>query len=453
MKHQRPTQSTAGRVEEGEAEISLFRKIPDGDAKRPKDEAKPQDNVKSPQPAVLKPGRADRAEKPTAPQTIETRPVAGAATAKPRHRRLALSFLLLVVLPAAIAAYYLYLVADDQYASRTGFSVRKEEMETAIEILGGITNLSGSSSSDTDVLYEFIQSQELVETVDRQLDLRAIYSKPQWDPVFAFDEEGTIEDLVDYWRGMVTIYYDAGTGLIQLRVKAFTPEDAQNIAQAVFDESWRLINEMTAIAREDATRYTRDELEISLERLKAAREALTSFRSRTQMVDPEAELAGQMAVVNALQGKLAEARIELELLLSEERTDRKGGIRQDVKIAEAERRIDVLNRRLDQERQKFGIGGQGLGGEGYAPLVAEFERLTLDREYAEKAYLSAFSSYNNALAEAQRQSRYLAAYERPTMPQSAEYPQRATLLGLTTLFLILGWSILALIYYSLRERR
>ncbi|HUF56306.1 MAG TPA: sugar transporter, partial [Thermohalobaculum sp.] len=172
-----------------------------------------------------------------------------------------------------------------------------------------------------------------------------------------------------------------------------------------------------------------------------------------QMVDPEVELEGQMMVVNTLQGKLAEARIERELLETEQRTGAKADIRQGVKVAEADRRINVLERRLQQERQKFGIADAGLAGEGYAPLVAEFERLSLDREYAEQTYLSAFSAYNNALAEAQRQSRYLAAYERPTLSQKAEYPQRPTLVALTTLFLLLGWSILSLIYYSLRERR
>lgn len=449
MKHQRPTQSAAGRLDEGE-EISLFTKIQGGAAKRQPEEPKQRDREDTPQPALLKPGRGDSTGRR---DRIAIKPVAGVAQARPRHRRLALGFVLLVVLPAALAAYYLYFVADDQYASRTGFSVRKEEMDTAVEILGGITNLSGSSSSDTDVLYEFIQSQELVEAVDRRLDIRTLYSKPIWDPAFAFDDDGTIEDLVDYWRRMVTIYYDAGTGLIQLRVKAFAPEDAQQIAQAVFDESSRLINDMTAIARSDATRYTRDELEVSLERLKKAREALTAFRTRTQMVDPEAELEGHMMVVNTLQGKLAEARIERELLETEQRTGAKADIRQEVKVAEADRRINVLERRLQQERRKFGIADSGLAGEGYAPLVAEFERLSLDREYAERAYLSAFSAYNNALAEAQRQSRYLAAYERPTLSQKAEYPKRATLVALTVLFLLLGWSILSLIYYSLRERR
>ncbi|HUF57518.1 MAG TPA: hypothetical protein VMM55_13265, partial [Thermohalobaculum sp.] len=118
MKHQRPTQSAAGRIEEGDAEISLFTKIQGGTAKQQPAEAKQPEREETPQPALLKPGRRDETEKP---DRLATKPVAGVAQAKPRHRRLALGFLLMVVLPAALAAYYLYFVADDQYASRTGF--------------------------------------------------------------------------------------------------------------------------------------------------------------------------------------------------------------------------------------------------------------------------------------------------------------------------------------------
>ena len=77
----------------------------------------------------------------------------------------------------------------------------------------------------------------------------------------------------------------------------------------------------------------------------------------------------------------------------------------------------------------------------------------MDREFAEQSYTAALSAFDGAQAEAQRQSRYLAAYIKPTLAEEAEYPQRAMLLGLTALFLTLLWSILALIYYSLRDRR
>ncbi|MCE6966917.1 sugar transporter, partial [Cereibacter sphaeroides] len=88
-----------------------------------------------------------------------------------------------------------------------------------------------------------------------------------------------IEDLVDYWKRMVRISYDSTTGLIELRVHAFAPKDAQIIAQMILDESTRMINELSAIARADATRYAREELDKAVERLREQRVAVTEFRS------------------------------------------------------------------------------------------------------------------------------------------------------------------------------
>ena len=58
-----------------------------------------------------------------------------------------------------------------------------------------------------------------------------------------------------------------------------------------------------------------------------------------------------------------------------------------------------------------------------------------------------------AFAEAQRQSRYLAMHVEPTLAETAEYPKRFQLLALLAGLAFVFWSILALIYYSLRDRR
>ncbi len=353
----------------------------------------------------------------------------------------------MVVAPTIVAAWYLYTIADDQYASTVGFAVRKEEINSPVEILGGITQLSGSGSSDTDILYEFIQSQELVTKVDAALDLRAMYSKPSFDPVFAIDPEGTVEDLVDYWNRIVRIYYDNSTQLIELRVTAFTAEDAQAVSREIFDQSSRMINQLSAIARDDATRYAREELDRAVERLKEARQAVTLFRTSNQLVDPNADLQGQMGVLSSLQQQQAEALIDLDLLRDNTREG-------DPRIVQAERRIEVIADRIDAERKKLGIsGGAGSDSQSFATLVGEYERLVVDREFAEQAYTAALSSFDAALAEAQRQSRYLAAYIQPTLADEARYPQRLMLTGLVALFSFLAWSVVVLVYYSIRDRR
>lgn len=367
-----------------------------------------------------------------------------------RHWGVLASLALLVVLPVLVSAWYLWTRAADQYASHVGFSVRTEEVGSAIELLGGVTSLSGSSSSDTDILYKFLQSQELVAAVDAQLDLRRIWATadPSVDPVFAYHGPGTIEDLRAHWQRKVAISYDSHSGLIDLRVLAFAPQDAQAIAHAVFEESSAMINALSALAREDAIGYAREELSQAEARLKTARLALNTFRNRTQIVDPSIDAQGQMGLLTTLQAQQAEAMIELDLLRE---TTRAG----DSRILQGERRITVIEARIAEERRKLGLGSRAGEADGrvFADLVGEYETLVVDLEFARQSYTAALAAFDAARNEARRQSRYLAAHVQPTLAEQAEYPQRVLVLGLIALFAVLFWSSCVLVGYALRDRR
>ena len=373
-------------------------------------------------------------------------PTASVARVKRRHWALAASFVIMVLVPIGISAAYLWNRAADQYISRVGFSVRTEEASSAIELLGGITSLSGSSSSDTDILYQFLQSQELVRRIDNQLDLRGIWSRvdPEQDPYFAFRPPGTIEDLVEHWSRKVRIYYDSGTGLIDLDVLAFDPMEARAIAQAIFEESNAMINQLSAVAREDAISYARDELEQAQARLTDARVALAEWRNQNQTVDPTDDTQGQMGLVTNLQAQLAEALIEFDILRDTTREN-------DPRITQAERRIAVIEERIAAERSVLGTNSST--GIAFADLVGEYERLAVDQEFAEQAYTTSLAAFDGARNEARRQSRYLAAHVRPTLAEASEYPDRPTILITISLLLFLLWSVLALVAYSLRDRR
>lgn len=359
-----------------------------------------------------------------------------------------LSFFLVVIAPLAGAILYLFTIAADQYISKAGFAVRSEELSSAADLLGSLSSVSGTSSSDTDILNEFIHSQDMVERVMDHIDLVEVYTVPAYDPFFAFSPTGEIEDLVDYWQNMVELHYDHGTALIELRVHAFRPQDAQDIAGRIIEESSLLINRLSTIARDNNTRYSRADLETAQERLSRARAALTQFRSENRTINLEAAVQGQIGILNTLEQQLATTKIDLNLLLQE------GLDQNDRRIIAERRRLEVIEDLIEIERKQFGDASEGRENRlNFSNLAAEFERLAVDLEYAEQSYLSAQSALDSAIAEAKRQNRYLAPYTQPSLPQSARYPDRLTFSLVTAFFLLLTWSIGVLVYYSIRDRR
>jgi capsular polysaccharide transport system permease protein len=389
--------------------------------------------------------------KPVAPAAVPPpRPVArpaAQARRQPHHWGLIASFLALVLVPTLISGGYLAFRAADQFGATVGFAVRTEKSSTMIDLLGGISQLSGASSTDAGMVYQYLQSPELVKILDARLNLRAIFARAHAaDPVFAYDPTGSIEDLVDYWNRMVTVSLDQGTGLITLDVRAFSAADAQVVAQAAFDESSRMINDLSDIAQNDAMRSARTELTQAEDRLRAARAALQGFRDRTQIIDPGADVTGQMGLLNSLQDQLVAAMIDLDLVHQTTHGN-------DPRANEAQRKIDVIRNRITEARHTFGAASSKPDDRSYASLLGEFERLSVDQDFAEKAYAMALGGLDSAEAAARQQSLYLAAYQKPMLAEASEYPRRGLLTALVALFCFLGWAVLALIYYSLRDRR
>lgn len=366
------------------------------------------------------------------PQTIQARP-------RRRHGLLILSFVLLVLAPAIFVNWYLHARAVDQYASSLAFTIQSDKNVSGSvfeTLLGG-----GTAADDAEVLYGFIQSQNLVERLEDRLGLRARFNKPEGDWWFRLGEDPSIEHLVDYWERMVLVAFDAG--IVEVEVRAFAPEDAQEIARAVLEESTSQINRMSAEAREDAVRDARGSLDDAVTRLKAVRRQIAEMRARDQSVNPNLDVQALMTRIAALEADRTREQLRLEQL-------QEFATESDSRVIRARRSIDSLSALIAAERDALAGGGEGGS---LSSTVGEFEELNVDRELAQEAYAAALESFEVAKREAQRKQRYLSAHIEPTFSQSPQYPERYILGGLAVAFLFMAWVVLVMISYNIRDRR
>lgn len=359
-----------------------------------------------------------------------------------RHWLLVASFVLLVVAPTAFVNWYLHVRAVDQYASQLAFTIQSDDGPT-LSTLGAIFgSTSGGAADDAEVLYGYIQSQNLVEKLQEELDLRTIFNRPEaTDWWYSLGDDPSIEALTDYWKSMVLVSFNAG--IVEVEVRAFDPQDAQNIAQAVLKESTLLINRLSSEAREDALREARVYLEEAMNHLRDVRLRLAELRAAEQRVDPSLDVQALMERISRLEAQLTAEQLKLDQL-------RQFADESDSRVVSAERRIRSLDVAIAEERAKLASNGAG---ETLSEAVGKFEALTVDRELAEQAYGVALASFENAKGEARRQQRYLSAHVAPTLAETAEYPERYMLGGLSFIFLFMGWVVLVMIAYNVKDRR
>lgn len=394
-----------------------------------------------------KPRKSSRTRETDSGPVTPVRSTARPARRKPRHGGLLLSLFVIVGLPVLLTVVYLTVFAKDQYASKVGFTIRQEETSNASELMGGLSSILGAGAqSHADLLFEFVQSQEIVQRIAEEFDLVGHYSS-NWpnDPIFSLWPNATIEDVVWFWGRMVRITFDRASGLMLVQVRAHDPETAQIIASLIVRKSEEMINRLNDTARTDAMRNAEKDLEAALARLRAAREALAEFRARTQIVDPQADIQARMGVLSNFQQQLAEALVEYDLL--SQTTDAN-----DPRIRQLTRRIEAIRNRIRDERQNFTQMDVTTEDTDYPSLIAQFESLQVDQAFAEATYQAALTAMDAARSNASRQNLFLANFIQPTLAQRAQYPQTTLLIGLSFFFSLLFWAVMALVYYSLRDR-
>ena len=352
-------------------------------------------------------------------------------------------FVLLVLLPTAMIAGYYAVYAADMYESQSQFLVRGRSGGSGGggSPSAGLLGLFGGSAmrpggEEAQAVAAFIDSTDAVLALRERIDLVEIWRRPEADAVaMLWWSQPEAERLLRYYRRRVTVEYDIETGLTTLRVLAFRPADARVIAEALLSLAEGLVNRFSARTSEDTLRVAHEEVQIAERRVTAAREAVTAFREREQALDPTASAAAAMQTINALEASLAQARAELQ--------EKRAFMRPD------NPQIHVLNNRIAALTQQVATerGRRTRGEETLTQLISAYERLQIEREFADRQLVSAISSLESARADAQRQQTFLMRVVEPNLPERALYPKSffntlTILVSLSVLYAI-GWLLLA----------
>ena len=421
---------------------------------------KPEAVTPQPQKEVVESKKSQEVKEVKEPRVIPLRiDRAAAAIARkadlnirPRQLRrvmLKLSFVVCVILPSLLGALYFFLIASERYAASASFAVRSmDSVPAGGDFLGAIAGLSsvGTTTTDSYIVLEYLKSRELIEKVQSEFDLREAFSRSSIDFFYQMDASSPIEDVVDYWDWMITASYDNTSAIVNFEVQAFTAQDAETIAALIVKYSQELINRLSEKARKDAVQFAQKEVASAEVRLKVIREEMRKFRSSSSAVDPTASAAAQVQLVTGIETQLIELRARLGTLLASLDEDALPVVQLRKQIASLERQLLETQTEVTNE-----TGDPSRVGRGLSSLLADYEKLQVDMEFAQKAYATSLASLERARAEADRQQRFLAVFASPGLPELAIYPYRGLNTFLVFISALILWSIGVLLAYSIRD--
>ena len=370
---------------------------------------------------------------------------------KPRsHARMILwSMVLVIGLPMAASALYLFGFASDQYLAETRFAVRQATGELSGgdkgggaggSIMSGSLNLGGE---DAEIVANYIHSRAIIDDISRTVDIRAIFRRPEADFYARLKNDASEEDLADYWTKMVSVYIEGSSGIVTVSASAFRREDALALTRAILASSERLANNMSLKIRRDAMSTAEEEVRRAEGQVRFALSDLTGFRNTQHLIDPVKASESTARLLQQLLVDKIDSESKLFVAQKTQGPDAPG-------LSSLKAKLESTNTHiLDLKDQLAG----DKGGANMAATLAAFEELELKRQFAERMYGFARDGIERARIAAARQMIYLAVFVPPSLPQEFTYPMRWTNFLLISVIGLMAWICGATVTASVLDHR
>ena len=376
---------------------------------------------------------------------------AGLLAAAGRLPPMLASFVAAVVIPSLFVILYLAFFASDQYVAELRLAVRQQQNDLAQEsssLKGALAAISSGSAPQTAtqeayIIAQYLRSRAAIDDLSRRVNLAAIFQRPEADFWARLKQHPSAEALQSYWTGMVSTAVDSSSGIVTVKVRAFRPEDAKQLADAFLAVSEELVNNLSTRARQDALKKSEDEVRRTEGLLRDALVELRQLRDREGFMDP---LAAASSTSKLLLAALAErGRLQSDLFVLNRAMSTNAPT-----VTALKDRLDSIDAQIDQ--MKGQLTSKSAERKTISASLVKFEELELQRIFAEKLHELAQNALERARQRAEQQQLYLSVFLPAYLPEEARYPERLLLSAIIPTILLVLWSIVALTVAAINDK-
>jgi len=230
-----------------------------------------------------------------------------------------------------------------------------------------------------------------------------------------------------------------------LKVRAFTPKDAQRVAQATVEMCEDLINDLNQRMNKDAVGSAEQELQRTSQRLAKALAALEAARNESGMLE-----ADKSAL--ALNTLATEAKSALLSLQGQYDAQLKYVLPSAPQMRELNTHIEVTKAQIAQIESKLTSKGAGDPNDPtIATAMTKFGELDLERQVAERLYAGSAAALEIARVNSESRLMYLKTFISPVVPQQAQYPRRALYSLIAFVSCLAAWAALCGLAVTIRN--
>jgi len=353
-------------------------------------------------------------------------------------------FLFVVVIPTALSMLYFGIFASDVYISESQFVVRSPDSQPSSG-LGVLLNSTGFGSSGDEIYaaQEYMLSRDALAALNHDNDFTEAYAAQSisvFDRFAPLGRSHSFEDLYKYYKKKVEIQQDTTSSIVTLSVRAFTPKDAVRFNEQLLEMAEATVNNLNERGRQDLIRFAQREVNDAQAKSKSAALALSVYRNQVGVVDPEKQATVQLQMISKIQDELIATRMQLREL--------RAYTPQNPQIEVLDVRAKGLAREIDEQ-----LGLVAGNRKSLSSRAAEYQRLYLESQFADKNLASAMASLEDARNEARRKQAYVERIVSPNLPDDALEPRRLRGIFATFILGLAAWAIISMLIAGMLEHR
>lgn len=351
-------------------------------------------------------------------------------------------FIIIVIIPIFMLLFYYLFIATDKFVSESKVTIKQTGQQPSSFNIGFLSLGSPSAREDAMFLKEYILSYDMLDYLERKLGLRNLYQSKKIDFFQRLSSDATQEEFLKYFqKNIVKVMFDDVSGILTIKVFAFSPEDAKRINEAILEQCEKYINAIShKIAREQMN-FIEQELSYANQKMKIAKNNLIKFQNTYKVMDPTQEAQAKLALISQLEAQLANQEAQLKTLLTYLKED-------SFQVQALKNQIKALREQIEKEKAKI-VGGETK----LNKLALEYLKLKLDADFAADVYKATLSAFETTRVEASRKLKNLVIIASPNLPEEALYPRKAYNLTLATVLLLLIYGILRIVIGIIKEHR
>ncbi|WP_284180325.1 capsule biosynthesis protein [Rhabdaerophilum sp. SD176] len=354
-----------------------------------------------------------------------------------------LTFVLMVLIPAFMATFYLAFLASDQFQVEARFAVRSAPSEQSGDgdLKSALTSLTSGgtptmATQDAYIVASYLQSRAAIQDLEKKgFDLKGMFRRSEIDFYARLKAQASAEDFDIYWKSMVSAAVDGPSGIVTLFVRAFQPEDAKRIAQGLIEVGESLVNTLSDRARQDTLLKAEEEVRRAELRLRQALVDLRRFRDQEGFLDP-VKAAGNTStlMLNAMSDRI---KTQNDLFVAERALGPNAP-----SIVTLRARLTTIDQQID--KLKGSLTSTDATANPVSAALLRYEELEVQRIFAEKLYGLAQNGLERARQRADKKQIYISVFVPPLLPEEARFPERITYPLIVLAILIIVWGIFAL---------